>query len=283
MTTTQGGAPTRRRSELSAFLRSRRARLTPGDVGLPTSGRRRTPGLRREEVAALAGVGLTWYTWLEQGRRISVTASILEAVSTTLRLDATERGHLYRLAGHAPPDRHPDSGVAAADRADVPTEIVELIAEWQPNPAYVLDRYWRLLAGNAALRQVFGEVRAGHSCLDGFLPADGAGRVSPEWPALAPALVAEFRVEAARYGDDPEFARIVARLSQGSAEFARLWERQEVRDTAVGEKTVEHPVAGRLSFTRTVVQIADHPDLRVVLLAPRRGTDTRERLAALSV
>ncbi|MGX1647130.1 helix-turn-helix transcriptional regulator [Streptomyces celluloflavus] len=277
VTTTPGAESEQRRDDLRAFLRSRRARLTPQEVGLPAGGRRRTPGLRREEVASLAGVSLTWYTWLEQGRRITVTTSILDAVSGALRLNGTEQAHLYRLAGHTPP-RVPAPEVPTGSQDTVPDRVVHLIEEWLPSPAYVLDRHWRFLSGNAAVGRVFGEVRTGQSCLDGFLPADGPHRALPEWEAMAPTLVAEFRADAARYPDDPGFAEIVKRLSQRSAEFARLWERQEVRDTALGVKVVEHPSAGRLVFERTTLQIADHPELRVVLLMPKPGTGTRERL-----
>ncbi|MBH1933288.1 helix-turn-helix domain-containing protein [Streptomyces sp. AV19] len=260
-----------RREELRDFLRSRRARLPPGEVGLPTGERRRTPGLRREEVAALAGIGLTWYTWLEQGRRISVTTAVLDAVGRALRLDAAERAHLYRLAGHVP-------GEPPAQRDVTPESVVRVVDEWLPNPAYVLDRHWRFLYGNRAVHTVFGDVRATESCLDGFLPADGPFHHMRDWEAMAPSLVAEFRADAARYPGDMEFARIVARLSRRSEAFAGLWARQEVKDTALGTKRVEHPSAGYLRFDRTTFRVVDHPDLRITLLLPRPGTDTRDRL-----
>jgi len=279
VTTTLGAESEQRRDDLRDFLRSRRARLSPQDVGLPTSGRRRTPGLRREEVASLAGIGLTWYTWLEQGRRITVTTSILDAVSSALRLNDDEQAHLYRLAGHTPapvPRRAARSSVPR-----LPEHVVSLVEEWTPGPAYVLDRYWRYLHGNAAVEVLFGEVPKLHSCLDGFVTRQGPHRALPEWESMAPSLVAEFRSDAARYPDDTGFAAIIRRLSEHSPAFARLWAQQEVRDTALGEKVVEHPRGGRLVFQRTTVQIADHPDLRVVLLLPQPGTGTRQRLRSL--
>ncbi|KNB50746.1 helix-turn-helix transcriptional regulator [Streptomyces caatingaensis] len=272
MTTTTGARREQRRVELRDFLRSRRARLTPQEVGLPAGERRRTPGLRREEVASLAGIGLTWYTWLEQGRRISVTTAVLDAVGRALRLDATDRAHLYRLAGHVP-------GEPSAQRQDVPAELLRLVEEWLPNPAYVLDRHWRFLCGNRAVHAVFGEVGRGESCLDGFLREEGETfHGLSGWDGMAASLVAEFRADAARHPDDPGFARTVTHLSRRSAEFARLWARQEVRDTALGTKSVTHPSAGPLHFERTAFRVADHPDLRITLLLPRPGTDTRERL-----
>ncbi|MGW5121696.1 helix-turn-helix transcriptional regulator [Streptomyces noursei] len=283
MTTRLGAESEPRRDDLRAFLRNRRARLTPQEVGLPPGGRRRTPGLRREEVASLAGIGLTWYTWLEQGRRITVTTSILDAVSGALRLNDTEQAHLYRLAGHAPPPTAPASDAPAECRHAVPEHIAHLIEEWLPNPAYVLDRQWRFLSGNTAVHQVFGEVRRGQSCLDGFLSAGGPHRALAEWEEMAPSLVAEFRAEAARYPHDPGFTQIIQRLARHSPEFARLWEQQEVRETALGVKTIEHPSVGRLVFDRTTIQVTDHSDLRVVFLIPQAGTGTRELLGTLRV
>lgn len=234
-------------------------------------------------MASLAGISLTWYTWLEQGRRITVTTSILDAISGALRLNDTEQAHLYRLAGHAPPPTGPASDAPAECRHSVPEHIARLIEEWLPNPAYVLDRHWRFLSGNSAVHPVFGEVRRGQSCLDGFLSADGPHRALAEWEAMAPSLVAEFRAEAARYPDDPGFTQIIRRLTRHSPEFARLWEQQEVRETALGVKTIEHPWVGRLVFDRTTIQVTDHSDLRVVFLIPKPGTSTRELLRTLRV
>src|SRR5215475_5792615 len=131
-----------RRRELSAFLRSRRERLTPLQAGLPANGRRRTPGLRREEVAVLAGVGVSWYTWLEQGRDIKVSGDVLDAVARVLLLDDVERAHLYRLAGLNPPPRSSAPSVAASP------ELERLLAAWAPRPGYIRDRHWNFAAVN---------------------------------------------------------------------------------------------------------------------------------------
>src|SRR3954470_20156988 len=134
----------RRRDQLSDFLRTRRARLTPADVGMAAGGRRRTPGLRREEVAALAGVGVSWYTWLEQGRDITVSTAVLDAISTALRMSEPERIHLYMLSGLNPP---PPGGHRGAS---VTPELLNLIDAWLPRPAMLQDRHWNLLAINDA-------------------------------------------------------------------------------------------------------------------------------------
>src|SRR5687767_11448448 len=149
----------RRREQLRDFLRTCRARLTPADVGIVAVGRRRTPGLRREEVAALAGVGVSWYTWLEQGRDIKVSAEVLDAIGGTLRLTGPERAHLYVLAGLNPPRA---GGVY--DGAVTP-ELRHLLEAWEPRPAVLRDRYWNLLAINDAAQAVFGFDDTDRNCL----------------------------------------------------------------------------------------------------------------------
>jgi transcriptional regulator with XRE-family HTH domain len=139
----------RNRAELANFLRSRRERISPQDVGLPSGARRRTPGLRREEVAVLAGVGLSWYTWLEQGREISVSATFLENLSRTLKLDAAERRHLFLLAHH----RHPPE--PGKTWCVVPPLVHRLMADLPMRPAYVLNLRWDVLAWHAAADKVF--------------------------------------------------------------------------------------------------------------------------------
>nr|BFF05008.1 helix-turn-helix transcriptional regulator [Streptoalloteichus tenebrarius] len=268
----------RRREELSAFLRSRRARISPGEVGLPSGGgRRRTPGLRREEVAALAGVSLGWYTWLEQGRDITVTASVLDAIGSALRLSAAEHAHLYRLAGHVPPERTP------SHQDSVPDSLASVLRGWDPHPAYVLDRHWRFVAGNTALSTVFGSITPGLSCLEVFDDDSPLRQVLPAWERMAPDLVSEFRVDVARYPDDPEFRHILRRLRANSALFERLWGKQEVRVSARSTKEIDNGVVGQLTFDSVTVRTDEHPQMRVVLLSPRHGTPTASRLAALSV
>src|SRR5579875_816323 len=140
----------RRRAELGQFLRARRARLAPGDFGMPPGARRRTPGLRREEVALLAGVGVTWYTWLEQGRQINASTQVLDAVARTLRLDRAERWHLYRLA-EAMPLR------AQGDGKTVPGTIQEIVRSLDPLPATLINSRFDILVNNDAAEELFWE------------------------------------------------------------------------------------------------------------------------------
>ncbi|MCZ8381488.1 helix-turn-helix transcriptional regulator [Mycobacterium sp. CPCC 205372] len=261
------------RDQLSAYLRSRRARLSPADVGLPTSGRRRTPGLRREEVAVLAGVGVSWYTWLEQGRDITVSADVLDAVARTLRLDPHERAHLYVLAGMNPP--LPDRSGEA-----VTAEVRRLLDTW-PAPAVVRDRHWRLLAFNGWAETVFGYRDADENCLVTFFTSIRYRDMRMDWDSAAPAVVAAFRADAALFPEDREFGRLVQRLRSVSAEFAELWGRHDVTAPAQTVKAVRHPAVGELYFDTTTLLVADHPDWHLELSNPLPGTDTRDRLDRL--
>ncbi|RSN71362.1 helix-turn-helix transcriptional regulator [Actinomadura sp. WAC 06369] len=271
--TSSGGD--RRRAELRDFLRTRRARVTPADVGMPSGGRRRTPGLRREEVAVLAGVGVSWYTWLEQGRDIKVSEDVLDAVARALRLDRAEREHLYLLAGLNPPR------AAAGPAVPVTPELRRLLDAWSPRPAYIRGRHWDLVAINDAAREVFGYGDTDHNCLVTFFTSMRYRRQHLHWEAAAPGVVGRFRADAARHPDDPEFARIVADLGTVSPEFAELWARHEVSTGAQAVKAVLHPEAGELVFESTLLPLADRPGQDLVLHNPRPGTGTEERLERL--
>ncbi|GGV38142.1 transcriptional regulator [Actinomadura cremea] len=265
----------RRRAELRDFLRTRRARLTPAAVGMPDGGRRRTPGLRREEVAVLAGVGVSWYTWLEQGRDIKVSEDVLDAICRALRLDGAEREHLYLLAGLNPP--RADAGPAVP----VTPELQRLLDAWSPRPAYIRERHWNLIAVNEAAREVFGYGETDHNCLVTFFTSMRYRSQHMHWVEAAPEVVGRFRADAARYPDDPEFARIAEDLVAVSAEFAELWDRHEVSASAQAVKSVRHPEAGEMVFEATVLPLQERPGQDLVLYNPRPGTGTMERLERL--
>lgn len=265
----------RRREQLRDFLRTRRARITPDDVGLVAVGRRRTPGLRREEVAALAGVGVSWYTWLEQGRDIKVSAEVLDAISGALRLAEPERAHLYLLAGMNPPQPVGTSGGA------VTPELHNLLDAWAPRPAVLRDRYWNLLAINTAARTVFPYHETDHNCLFTFFTNARYRAMHLHWASVAPDIVAAFRAEAARTPGDPEFDRVVDELSVLSPEFAELWARHEIAAPAQMVKAVRHPEVGDLVFDMTPLAVADHPNWYVELYNSRPDTGTDERLEQL--
>lgn len=265
-----------RREQLRDFLRGRRARLTPADVGLPHAGRRRTPGLRREEVAVLAGVGVSWYTWLEQGRDIKVSAQVLHAISGALLLTPDECAYLFRLAGLSPPPAEP------APRAAIDAELRRMLDAWSPRPAYILDRHWGLAAVNGAAREVFGFGERDYNCLVAFFTSARYRAAYSRWEEAAPDVVARFRAEAARHPDDPEFGRLADDLSAVSGEFAALWARHEVTDSAHGTKTLTHPRCGELVFEYRRLPLLDHPGYEMVLHNPAPDTGTLERMEQLA-
>jgi transcriptional regulator with XRE-family HTH domain len=236
------------REQLRDFLRTRRARLTPEDFGMATVGKRRTPGLRREEVAVLAGVGVSWYTWLEQGRDINVSGEVLDAIGGVLRLTETERAHLYRLAGLNPP-------TFVARGGAVTPELRRLVDAW-PAPALLRDRYWNLLTVNDAAHTVFGFGDNDRNCLVSFFTNRRYRELHVNWASVAPVVVAAYRADAS---GDPEFRRVVEDLSAVSPEFAALWARHDVSAPVQTVKAVRHPEGGELLFDLTTLAVVDHP------------------------
>jgi transcriptional regulator with XRE-family HTH domain len=272
-------ADTGRRRELGAFLRSRRERLAPRDVGLPEGARRRTPGLRREEVALLGGVGTTWYSWLEQGREVRPSVETLSALARALRLDPAERHHLYVLAGRPPPD----------DRARAPEEVCEplrrMLDSLADQPAYVTGRRWDVLAWNRAAAAVFGDYGAlagdARNIMHIVFTDPRHRRLLPDWEAVARAALGQFRADSAKYAGDPDFERLVAHLLGASAEFREWWPRHEVLPHLSGRKRVRHPVAGAMVFEHTAMRFDDGTDRRMIVFVPLAEADTMAKLARL--
>lgn len=273
------GHDEQRREELARFLRTRRARLSPAEVGLSAVGRRRTPGLRREEVAELAGVGVSWYTWLEQGRPITVSVPVLESLARALRLDAAERTHLFILARRERP-------VLPNPASAYPPPAVQLILqELRDLPAYVANARWDVVAWNEAARRVFWDFAAlepGDRNLLHLVFVDPlARRIYPDWQHAAQVTLAHFRASAGHYVGEEWLTALVAGLSCESSEFAAWWDRAEIRGAPEGAKEVEHPVAGRLVLDLMLLQIAPTPDLWLMVYTPAPETDTAAKLRRL--
>jgi len=254
-----------RRSDLSAFLRTRRERITPEMVDLAPGPRRRTPGLRREEVAQLAGVGITWYTWLEQGRPINASSQVLDAISRTLRLDTAERQHLYWLAGQ------PGTPVLA-DSTQVTREMQAILDQLGAMPASITNSRYDVLAWNSAYATIFPEVV---DAQEGERNSLWQTFVSPSWTTMLvnrdqelPRAVAVFRGAYSRHSDDPCWQDFVRRLAAESAEFARLWARQDVAAPGPRVKTYEHRQMGRISFSTTSFNLSSAPETRMVVYTP---------------
>ena len=270
-------ATSSQREGLAAFLRARRNALTPTEVGLPAGRSRRTPGLRREEIAMLAGVSVTWYTWLEQGRRINVSTDVLEALARALRLDDAERQHLLTLADRAP-TAHAD------DVADVPDALVRLITSMEPAPAYVLGPRWEFLAWNRPQARLYPVIERldeiERNLLWAMFAEPSVRPLLDDWPAQARRILAEFRAGTAALRDDPQVVSLVDRLRATSPEFAEWWPQLDVAQFQTRLRRYHHPRAGELVFEYQQLTPSEWPSLRVVCQLPVPGDDSAERLAA---
>ncbi|WP_251018831.1 helix-turn-helix transcriptional regulator [Streptomyces sp. ISL-11] len=261
------------------FLVSRRARVSPAEAGLPDGGaRRRTPGLRREEVAVLAGVGASWYQWLEQGRDITVSPQVIDAVARVLRLTGPERRHLYVLAGLNPP--LPES---AEDPEYLCDGLHRLIDAWMPFPAHIMDPYWNTIAYNESAAMVMGfRPETVQNCLVTFFTDPVYRSRAANWEANADRVVAQFRAACSEHPDDEGFETIVAELSEESAEFAELWARGDVRAGGQLVKELEHPLVGALYFESTQLRVPARPDLTIVLHNPVAESGTAAKVEWLN-
>jgi transcriptional regulator with XRE-family HTH domain len=263
-----------RRAELAAFLRSRRERVTPEEAGLPLGLRRRTPGLRREEVAQLAGVGVTWYTWLEQGRQINASVQVLAAVARTLRLDQAEQEHLYRLADV--PDAAGSTGAPGATCQQVTPEVQAILDALVPLPASVLNERFDLLAWNAAYATlwpgVIGAAPAERNVLwQCFMYPDCCNPYVNRHDQLS-TLVAQLRGAYGRHVGESAWTGFVRRLQAVSPYFARLWAEHDVASPATYLKIFRHPAHGRLAMTTTSLAVLATPGTRVVVYTPADET-----------
>ncbi|MGY0023895.1 helix-turn-helix transcriptional regulator [Streptomyces sp. cg35] len=278
-TMTQDARPAEiRRHELAGFLRSRRERILPEEVGLPRGSRRRTPGLRREEVAHLSAVGVTWYTWLEQARDIQVSAQVLDALARTLRLDASERAHLFGLAGAIDP-------TPAASCTTLTPELRQMLAQLEPMPACVQNSRYDVLAYNRTYRMLLCD-------LDEIRPEDRNWMLlaftNEQWRSAIVSLddvlrtmAAKFRAGMADHLAEPAWKLVLKRLLDESAEFRELWERHEVgRSVPSKVKHFVNPYVGPLAVVHTDLWLGRDCGARMVTYTPADEA-TRERLDRL--
>ncbi|MFF8789329.1 helix-turn-helix transcriptional regulator [Streptomyces sp. NPDC015125] len=255
------------RRELSAFLRSRRERLTPGQVGLPPTGRRRTPGLRREELALLAGISATWYTYLEQGRDIRASDQVLDALACALRLDRHERGHLFRLAGHPP-------AAEAAEPEPLPAEVAAVPLLLQPNPAYIIDGTYDVLSHNQAAGELFVHLTAADrpANLARWVFLEPAARdVLVDWEPEARGLLARLRTLAAHHPGDARFTRLIDELKAGSPEVSAWWPRYDVQARRGGRKRLRRPGGAPVDYAYTAFHLAEQPEQTLVIYSAQGG------------
>jgi transcriptional regulator with XRE-family HTH domain len=249
-----------RRRELADFLRSRRARLTPTEVGLADAGIRRTPGLRREEVAMLAGVGITWYTWLEQGRKINPSDDVLASIARTLRLSSAETDHVFRLARV----RQRPNGVTR-----VPEVLRHLVASLDPAPAILIDARWDLLAWSREAEELFGiDAVPVEDRNVALLMFDRCREVVEDWPVHARQMIGAIRAASADLLDDKRFLVVLDRLRRDHPEVLQWWDEPEVAPKTVACKVLRHPVRGRMRVSEVVLRPAVAPELQLVINFP---------------
>ena len=263
-----------RRAELGDFLRARRGAITPADVGLPPGGNRRTPGLRREEVAQQAGVGLSWYTWLEQGREITPSAQVLLALSRALRLSSSEQDHLFGLAGVARPD---SPGPA---ETEVDEETVALVDALEPHIAYVLSPRFDVLAHNRGAEVIMSDLFTAPPGQRNMLMYWFDGRLDwsedPQaWEKTARANLLDFRTEYDRHPDDPSYRQLTDYLASRSAEFRDWWAEHAVRAPEPVRKKIVHATLGPLHLIQSQSRLTHQPGLRLRMLVPADGPTRR--------
>jgi len=275
-----GGNPpaSSRRTALSQFLKSCRARVTPSDVGLPEPDRRRTPGLRREDVAALSGVSVTWYTWLEQGRDMGVSTDVLERVSQTLRLSDDEREYLFELVQNRPPPISPNA-------PDTVTPVIERLLNALRVPAYVITMRWDVLAWNSMCAKVlrdYGALPEGGRNLLKILFTGGDYPVgSDEYNSMARRLVAKLRVDYSQFPGDAGIEALVNELGAEFPIFRELWNSVEVSGRSEGQSVVHHPDVGDIALEHTSFVPEGRPTLRLVMFAPA-DKESADKLAKLA-
>ncbi|GAA2227635.1 MULTISPECIES: helix-turn-helix transcriptional regulator [Kitasatospora] len=272
-------APTdSRRSELATFLRSRRERISPEQVGLPLTGRRRTPGLRREEVAQLAAVGVTWYTWLEQGRDIQVSAQVLDSVARALQLDRSERAHLFVLAGSEDP-------APVQDCPTITPSVRAVLEQLEPMPAVVLNSRYDILAYNRAYTWLVGDLDEmpfeDRNLLWLVFSDSSFASVLVDVQGARESVTARFRAAMAEHSSEPVWKNLLQRLRRTFPEFEELWERHEVAAQTNGLKRFLLPDVGLVRFEYTNLWLGPRPSTRLVAYTPQ-DEETRSRLEQLA-
>ncbi|MEU6546780.1 helix-turn-helix transcriptional regulator [Streptomyces sp. NPDC046859] len=263
-------------NRLGDALRAWRDRLDPAEVGLPNGARRRVPGLRRAELAMIAGISVEYVVRLEQGRVATPSAQVCSALARALRLSDDEHAHLLRLAGHtADPGRIPRL---------IPAGVYRIMDQLAAQPVAVYDAIWQLLYGNPLFAATFGESAVGDAedsnvLVSQFLAELPRVRQSPsEREAFEASLIADLRATTSRYPDDPDVEALVAKLGR-SSRFRELWSRGAVGGHESAHKRVAHPEVGDIALLSNVLTLEDH--LRLVVFTPQPGTDARSKLDLL--
>jgi len=263
--------------ELGNFLKSRREKICPSQVGLLSSGRRRTPGLRREEVAMLAGIGTTWYTWLEQGRQISVSDSVLSSVARALLLDTYETAYIFELA-----QLKQEKKLETMAKAD--NMYQNFLDSLIYSPATMIDKYWNIIAWNKAAEKVFIDFSAidvvQRNIIKLMFTNEEYKSRFAEWEKKAKRMLAVFRAECADTANDSWLKKFINDLEEKSNVFAKWWQLYDVAVEKEIHKIINHPQVGRLSFEHTVFLTPEN-NFKIYINIPEKATDTADKMKIL--
>ncbi|MDD4600814.1 hypothetical protein SDC9_11399 [bioreactor metagenome] len=268
-----------RYKELSDFLKTRRAKILPSQVGLLPGVRRRTPGLRREEVAQLAGIGVTWYTWLEQGRPIHVSTQVIESLAKVLLLDRQERIHLYLLANQPIPVDIPGyQGTVSPILQHVLDSLILC-------PSFIMDQRWNVIAWNKAACLVIGDfsemnVRE-RNVVWAMFTDNEYKKLFVDWNLHAKSLLARFRSTCGQFIEDSCLAQFIDDLKMQSIEFNLWWSLHEIQSNGEIYKQLNHPVAGILNFEISNFDVSDNSGLKLIVHVPLQETDTATKIKSL--
>jgi transcriptional regulator with XRE-family HTH domain len=260
---------------LGEFLRITRERLTPEQVGLSSHGRRRTPGLRREEVAQLANVGVSWYTSIEQGKDVHPSHQVLESLAAALRLSDDERRYLFLLSKS-------DESEEAEIYKEISTGLERTVFALEPHPAYIMGKYWALLLWNRAAEFLFRfpsyseGINPKPNLVHYFLTDPFIKEMIPDWEERAKVMIARFRADCARYPQDARLNEMIEKCKQENELFRLWWPRYEVKTVTDCHKVLNDPRIGELEFDHVNLQVSECPDLKLMIYTG--SADTAEKL-----
>lgn len=265
--------------ELGNFLKTRRNRISPLQVGLPVGTRRRTPGLRREEIAQLAGIGLTWYTWLEQGRQINVSDQVLESLSKVLLLDDEERKHLFTLAMKPLPNEND------FNKGQLKDSLQNVLDSLETSPAYIMDQRWNICGWNKSACRVFGDFsqidQLERNVVYMMFCKNEYMELFEDWEFHAKGIIARFRVMCGKNIADPWVADFTNNLKEKSADFNLWWSMYKINSMSDITKELVHPVVGKLVFEFNSFDVSDNPNLKMLIHTPVLGTGTIDKMKHL--
>lgn len=269
-----------KQAELASFLRTRRANLVRADFDLPELRGGRTMGLRREEVAVLVGVSVTWYTWLEQGRKANPSRQVLDAIARELKFSSAEHAYLLALAGFGPPVARDRDGTD-----EVPEHIKRLLEGWADSPAFAITASWDIIAWNRAYEALYpgvGDPRLHRRNLLWVVFMDPyVRRMLPEWPTDSAHFVAEFRADYAAHLSSDGMKELVDDLRRASDEFDDVWTRHGIERFSSRMRRFHHPSVGNLDLEVHRLVLSDEPDLHLIVYSPVPGLTDADALATM--